>query len=526
MIKAMNLKHNIVHPRQSFVRRWRRIITMALGGFFIAVVHVRADSADSSAASGYRPYNETEIKEALQRPLALDDCIRIALSKNISLKLTEGDLMKAEAGVSGSYGKFLPVFTLLGSRQQTQEDRPADLEEPEQPTTFDFDNQALVGRIEQNVITGASLEFTGDLRRDVNSTDRFGDPPTRTENRGYTVTLTQPLLRDAWFKMARSEILLAKHARQAQEQEFHDAKLKTVFAAKQAFYKVLLQRELIKVHRAALARDSALVFMSESKMKAMLATRRDILSAEIRLAEDRAAYITSETEYQRALDRLKDIMGVPLEAAIALADVELSYSTEPLNEEDFIRHALQQSPLIRQSEVIVKSSRLQRAIAKNQMLPRLDLSIQYNGRFDSNTDQNRDVTTKDWEATLSLTYPFLDRAAQADAERAEIAARQEEDRLTDLQRQIVLNIRDIIRTTYSSVQEILAIKRSMEAGEQKVEFATTMFNLGRASNFDVTDAQEALLRAQTSYVRKLVEYQEQLALLETLTGRAMNQTGF
>jgi len=58
----------------------------------------------------------------------------------------------------------------------------------------------------------------------------------------------------------------------------------------------------------------------------------------------------------------------------------------------------------------------------------------------------------------------------------------------------------------------------VSTAEEKVKFATTMFNLGRASNLDVTDAQKALLKAQTQYVENLVNYKIQLALLESLTG--------
>ena len=509
---------------------WRAFITNAVGCAAILlggagnVIAGKTDStATANSALTYQPYDEVEIKAALQHPLTLEGCIRTALSRNIALRVAQGDLAKAEAGVSRSYGKFLPVFTLEGSKQQTKEDRPIDPEEPDSPTAFDFDNKGFVGTIGQTLITGATLNFAVDLRRDINSPDRFGDPPTRTENRDYTATFTQPLLRDAWFKMARSEYSLAQHERHMQQASLDDSKLQTIFATKRAFYRVLLQRELIKVHQVAVQKDSTLVLLSESKVKAMLATRRDVLSAEIRLAEDRAAFITSETEYQRSLDVLKDIMGLPIEMPVEVAGAELSYSTDPLNEKVLIQRALKDSPLIRRAEFSVKSSRLQHSVARNQLLPRLDLSVQYNGRLDSDTDQNRTVNSKDWEATVSLRYPFLDRAASADAEKARVLVSQDEDRLADLQRQIVLSLRDIVRSAYSSVEELSAIRRSIEAAEQKVDFATTMFNLGRASNFDITDAQEALLKAQTSYLRKLVEYNEQLALLESLTGQPLTQ---
>jgi outer membrane protein TolC len=135
-----------------------------------------------------------------------------------------------------------------------------------------------------------------------------------------------------------------------------------------------------------------------------------------------------------------------------------------------------------------------------------------------NTDQNKNLSENGWQAGFSLSYPFFNREAAANVKNAEIALSQEQERLVNLQRQIELGIREIVRRIYSSAEEINAINRSMEAAEEKLDFAMTMYNLGRASNLDITDAQEALVEAEEQYLRQLLEYHTQLALLESLTG--------
>lgn len=469
----------------------------------------------------YEPYTEAEIAEALKRPLKLDDCIRIALRNNIALQIEQGNLQMTDAELSGSYGKFLPTFTIGGSMQKAEENRPFEAENPTDPTRLTFDKNALVAEIEQNFITGARLRFSGDLKSDVNSPDRFGAPPTRTENRAFSIEVTQPLLRDAWFTIARSPILLSRQARDIQEQKFHDLRLQTVYEVKKAYFSVLLQKELIKVHESALVRDSTLIKLSESKLRANLATRRDVLSAEIRFAEDRAALIGAQTDYERALDKLKDVMGVPIEEEIQLEEVNLGYSPEPLDQDVLTRMALQNNPLLHAVQTSIENQKLKHKVARNMLLPRLDLVVAYNGQFDTDRDQNKTINSNDFRIALNLSYPFLDRQAAAEAEIARIALQQEEIKLRDLQRQLKLAVRDVVRSTYSSIEEIEALKRSIEAAEEKVEFATLMFNLGRASNLDVTDAQEALLKAQTQYVKKLIDYHLQLALLETLIAQPL-----
>jgi outer membrane protein TolC len=62
------------------------------------------------------------------------------------------------------------------------------------------------------------------------------------------------------------------------------------------------------------------------------------------------------------------------------------------------------------------------------------------------------------------------------------------------------------------------LKGAINAAEQKVDFATTMFNLGRASNLDITDAREALIDSKTQYMRRVADYYTQLGVIESLTG--------
>lgn len=488
----------------------------------------QAQKDDSSTVargnmSAYKPYNETEIGSALQKPLALDDCIGIALSKSISLQIAQGELAKARATHAGSFGAFLPVFGIEGSQENTTEKRPLDVANPTDPTELDFKNSAIVATVQQALPTGAVIDFSSDIRRDLNSPDKFGAAPTRTRNRIYSVQLRQPLLRNAWPPAANSAVSMAGHERRMQEKLFLNAQFETIYAVKGAFYEVLYQRELMRVNQAAIVRDSTLYAASESKVEAKLATRRDVLSAEIQLASDKASFIKSQSEYQLALDALKEVMGLPIEMPVEVADVKMSYAPVALHEERLLRLALENNPSLKSAEAAVKRSRLQLKVAKNQLLPQFDVLAGYSNTFEKDTDQGIDLRTTGFITTINFSYPFLNRAAAAGAENARIALSQQEDNVLSFKRRLALNVRNIVRNTYSSIEAINTLRRTIEAAEQKVDFATTMFNLGRASNLDITDAQEALLKAQTQYVRELVDYHIQLALLESLTGETVTQ---
>lgn len=471
----------------------------------------------------YQPFSETEIEERMLFPLTLEDCIRIALHQNFRLRLAKHELTRAEASLSGTYGKFLPVFALTGAQENTQQKRPFDPLAPNDPRHLNFYNNSVVGEVQQTLATGAVLNIAGDLRRDLYTPDRFGAPPTKTQNLNFSLRLTQPLMRGAWPAVARSPISLARHERNMRDEEIINTKLTTIFAVKRAYYNLLLAHEVIKINRLALQRDSTLVRVSESMVQAKRATQRDVLSAQIRVADDRAALIRSETDYQLALDALKETIGAPLELPLAVAEAELEFTPVVLDEEELIRLASTNNPALHSASIAIDRALLAHKVARNALLPQLDVTVGYSGQFETTIAQNKDLETAGLLAEFTLSYPFLNREAAADAENAQIAISQEQDRRTNLQRQIVLNIRSIVHNVQSTTEELNALQGTINASKQKVDFSSTMFNLGRASNLDITDAQEAMIKAQNQYLDKLVDYHTQLALLESLIGQPLSQ---
>jgi len=479
----------------------------------------------------YQPYNEAEIKAAAKKPLTLNDCIRIALAKNIALRIACGDLSRAEALHAGSYGKFLPVFSVEGAKTnsleklftQNQIEIDDSTEVLVDVTEKNFDNNSTVtGKANLFLPTGATFQFSSDFFRAVQYP--FEEPTVKSRDRSYSLNLTQPLLRDAGPTVARSSFLTTGYDRQLEEKNLLNEKLQTVFSVKRAYYLALLQRELIKVNQIALIRDSTLVEASKALIVAKQATRRDVLSAEIRFADDRAALLASKSDYELALDNLKDVAGLPIDMPIKVDSTGLDYAPVNLDEKLLVRQAIENNPGIRNAEISISRSRLQRSLAKNALLPQLDLVASYSSELRTNLVRNRDLSrTGGWQARLNLSYPFLNREAASKAEEAEIAVAQQQDRLLGIQRQITIDVRDVVRGVYSAVEQIKAIQASIKVAEEKLEFSTLMFNLGRASNFDITESQEFLLKAQNQYLRKLVDYHTQLALLENLTGKPIVQ---
>jgi len=75
-----------------------------------------------------------------------------------------------------------------------------------------------------------------------------------------------------------------------------------------------------------------------------------------------------------------------------------------------------------------------------------------------------------------------------------------------------------VRTLLNNVERLAILQKSIDGARSKLEFADVNFQLGRASNLDITDAQKDLVNAQTDYVNEVIDYKIQVARIEQLLG--------
>jgi outer membrane protein TolC len=445
-------------------------------------------------------------------PLAVPDCVDLAMRNNLALKVARAELARAHGSYVSSLAKFTPVVS-GGASQQHNDDRVTTVDStgplPQVQTTSEL--HTVSGGLSQQLPGGMSIALSQALGPD-------DVRPNRSRNRQFQATVTQPLLRGAGLTASMADVRGTTYDERAREADVRDLERQTVFTVKAAYYNAVRDIELLRVNRATLDADSLLVEASNAMVEAKVASRRDVLSARIRLADDASTVVVSERDAQTSLDALKDVMGIPLETVIAIADTALDAHFVTLDEPSLVQKVVDSHPSVRSAEFAVSRSRLDLTVAQNSRLPQVDLKATWFQNHNQQLDSGDLARGTGWLASVNLFYPLFDRSAEGETilRRAELA--QAKDRLELLTRQLTLRVREIVRTVRSSGEEVRSIQQTIDAADDKLQFATAMFNLGRASNLDITDARSDLVKARTQMVKKLVDYNSQLALLESLTG--------
>lgn len=451
--------------------------------------------------------------------LTLADALQVALQANLQLQIAEIDRQIFEALVPAARAKFHPVpgFDAFAGSERLV-DAPEDFTSTGEnvPGTFRTDHQDVTPFVRQQLPTGGAVQVSAGLLRESDKGDL--DPADDTGDlyrSASSIVLVQPLMRGGRVYVARREILDAEYNLSISEAQLRAQILQVSAAVKEAYYNAVLNRRLIEVSEKALERDRALLEASEALFEAGRASKRDVLSAEIRISDGESSLASNQASYDSAQLALRDVLGTPIERPVEPADSAIPFQPVPIQTPTWVSRAIESRPEIREQLVRLDQTALAVRVAENDVLPALDFLGGYQrAGFGSSSRTTWDQDSSAWETGLHFEIPFGNVAARERLRAAKLANERVERELRNLQRQIEREVRGEAISLRQSFADLAAQTAKLDQSRDKLETASTRFRLGLADNFDVTDAQEALVAAETAFLSSVVEYANSQARLE------------
>jgi outer membrane protein TolC len=436
--------------------------------------------------------------------LTLEQSVELAVKRNLGLRVTTLDRDSARFQIPKLQARYHPTvgFALTASGVKFVPDGTA--------VTREY-AQRLTPILTQELPTGGSVIFSADVARietrPGSSAEQFGS--------GLTISLVQPLLRGGRVYVATQPISDAKSDLRIATERLRADMLGVTARTKAAYYTVLLAEKVIGVTEASIDRDRALIAASQALFAARLVTRRDVFSAELSLAQDTARLVSARADLENARNALLNVLGLPIGTDLVLLDKEISFEPVPVDVERWIATALSNRPEILQIEERLAKSRLAIRVAENALLPQLDLVGSY-GRSDTRSTfpSSLAFATEIWTAGLVFSIPVGNVAARSALAQAEIEQTRLHAELEQTRRQIELEVRAAGVKLRKSVERMKSLITAIEQAKGKLEVGKAQFALGQATNLDITDAQQAILNAETDLLTAIVDYNVGLAELE------------
>lgn len=454
------------------------------------------------------------------RVVSLDQALEIAVRYSRTFQNNKEQLYLTALSLTLSRHQFTPIFSASGKGDYAVQTEQAvalvpDPANPGQYKTVLSDNLA-----ERHSVSGSGSVGVNWLIRDLGrisaafTTDflRFvsGGPGTLASSQ-VGATFTRPLLRNAGYKLDLENLTQAERSLLYQLRDFTRFRKDFSVQVASAYYGVLGNRDA--------ARNSFLNLQSSrhaaERGRAMAAegrqTQTDLGRLEQQVLSAESQWIGGVRTYQRALDDLKILLGIPVDTKLVLDDRELrelQVRHPDIKVEDAITVALAARLDLQNTRDQLEDSGRKVKLAADRFKPQLDLVANAN-LTSPQVDHGfalPDTARYRWDAGLNFDLP-LDRKAERNDYRSALITQARSARAVDqLRDQIELQIRDSWRTLEQAKRSYEISKIAVKVAERRAEEQDLKAEFGRANALDQVDAQNALNSAKDQLTQSLVAH--------------------
>jgi len=293
-----------------------------------------------------------------------------------------------------------------------------------------------------------------------------------------------------------------------------------ILSTTQAYYKLVQAERLIRVAENSVERTQLHLNVAKARVKAGVASRSDVLKAEVELSNAGLTFIRAKNGRLTAQGSLNVLLGRPAGSPILIVDDlgDHERSTAPPFD-SLVAVALQHRPELKSFDSRLLAQRSNIQYARSNYFPSLSLDANYGYG-------GAEVAALDntWSAGLTLSIPlFTGFSTSARVAQEEIALRSLDLQRDALRQQISLEVWNAYATLKEAEERIDNTKTFVENATENLNIAEGEYNEGIGSMIDVTDAQTALLTAEQSHVEALADFRIAIASLERSLGTKESQ---
>jgi len=478
--------------------------------------------------------------------LSLEDCIVEALKSNLKVAVEMYNPELADVSLTRAKEIFMPRFDLTYGSRQTEEPSYWWIQGAE-TIISEYSDYSL--SLVQQIPTGGNLSLSlSSYKSDTNQGFQLINPRYGSI---LQFNFTQPLLRDFGFKISRKEIIIAQNNLDISQNQFKSVLMDTIFRVQEAYWNLVFAIENYKVKQQSLQLAKDLLAKSKKEVEVGKLAPIEILNAETVVASREADILQAEALIRKSEDIIKNILNLPEGDGIDTKEIVPVDKPEFIEAKISLEEAMQQARAYRPELMIqrksIESKELNLSVAKNQMLPGLNLNFSYwspgisgdrllyldNNPFlgiiigkekGSPNDSLRDafkILYKNWSVGLTLSIPVSTVLTRADYVKARMELEKSQIELKDAEKQIILEVKDAVREIETNAKIVEAYKLAREFAEKRLEAEEKKLMVGLTTNYFVLQYQEELATARSQEIKALVDYNLALAKLEKALGMSL-----
>jgi len=414
--------------------------------------------------------NIGQAEEQPVQQLSLENCVDMALQKNLTVQMSQSDMDKSFALVKSAKGANGLSVNVVNSDYWKK------------TTSSSHPNQAS------------------------------GDPFTLVTNQ---IAFTLPLYNGGKMeKTVDAAVVAYDTAKRNQEISKSQIKYQTTVD----YYRVLQYKNLLAADTRSIDDYTLHLQNLQNSYAAGLASRLQLLQTKVSLANAQDTSMKDKASYENAVVALKNVIGVPRASDIEVKEAG-PYEEAPSAEfADCLKVALEnrQEQIVAKNNVKVAQDNLD--IAHSGKRPSLTLNGTDGLQGSNFANNNKNY----FSVYFTLSYNLFDsgvtaaqiEAAKADLNKATKAAQQQEDT-------IYTDVSQYYWGMEEAQKRIETSQVAVNQAEEVCKIATVSFAAGLETNQDVLDAEVALATAQNNYAQALYDYNMNKAGLQMAMGTSL-----
>jgi HAE1 family hydrophobic/amphiphilic exporter-1 len=478
------------------------------------------------------------------RSLTIEETVTLALERNLDIAVERLNPQLVDVSLAGIKASYLPTFgSLIGD--QHQEATPLTLLTGGRNVTTN--TTTVNGQFMQNFPWGSNLDVTWNNNRVSSNNIFYNFNPAY--NAVLSAQFTQPLLRGLHTDATRQQLAVTKINRSISDLQLQTTITNTVTAVRNAYWDLVLAVESIDVAKASVDVARQLVEEAEKRVQAGAMTRLDLVTATSQEANDRHTLVLAEGARRTAEVVLKRLLVAGPDDQLWRVVIDPTDRPDDaataIDLEAALTRALRDRSDLAQAKQQVTANEATLRYLEDQTRPRSDLVATYALAGLGGSQLVRAVDPQDpssiitapvvgtipgayggalstmfghdyptWGIALNVTYPVGYSAARAEAVRARIQTSQVVAETRRLEVQVVTDVTNAAIAARNAFDEIDTAKQALALAEQKLDAEQRKFAAGVSTNYlvvqaqrDLTDARNAVLRAEITHQKSMVDFE-------------------
>jgi outer membrane protein TolC len=280
------------------------------------------------------------------------------------------------------------------------------------------------------------------------------------------------------------------------------------------YFNVLQYLHEVRINQETVENYAAHLQLVEEKYRIGLVAKTDALSSAVSLAQAQNDLIKAENNYNLALAKLNNALGLPLGTQLSLQD-NLQVEKSGIVLADYETMAVARRPELAEYQLKIASAKEDVKIANSAYLPTANFSVLQNW-YDKDAPG---LSNRNWQAYITLTFNLFDSGStESKRQQAEYSLATAAEQADQEKDSILLEVRQYHLSMLEAEKRIETNKVSVNQAQENLMIADARYNVGVGTNLDLLDAVLKLNQAKLDEIQARYDYHTSKAQLDKAIG--------